>query len=407
MHTKSTCWETELPGALFAYRNTLHANVGCTPFQALYGRVARLPRQKAVPDSQNTQLDRVQTMYHTWRAARLLIEQSRDANERRVAKRPDAPPLKVGDSVLVRKPGLTSVFAPRWSAQWTVIKAKHPTYWLRNLNSGQEKVLHRDKLMFIHPDLTWDGVRNDEEKLPDEITQLSDTDDNVKLSNPISDRDPPSRVNPITETLQDRNFIRHAQRPSDQVNQVSSQNFNTNQTFGLPFSSENVQSQKLHHHPPTSVSSPLAVEPMAGVTHDESNTSPPRHRPSDSDHQPMWSENELFPPPSPPRNDHVHYNGRRGELAPHPPLRHSPAPGREVVIHSPHPSPRRHLRQHTSTLNPRNRNSHSGNESLKLTFSRKRVGPVLRGPAKWRVIPHKRPRRDANTFWRQRRLQQY
>ena len=45
--------------------------------------------------------------------------------------------------------------------------------------------------MFIHPDLIWDGVRNDEEKLPDEITQLSDTDDNAKLSNAIPDRDPP------------------------------------------------------------------------------------------------------------------------------------------------------------------------------------------------------------------------
>ena len=42
-------WETHIPGVLLAYHSSVHASTKCTPFEAMYGRKAKLPLDNKTP----------------------------------------------------------------------------------------------------------------------------------------------------------------------------------------------------------------------------------------------------------------------------------------------------------------------------------------------------------------------
>ena len=42
-------WEKFIPGVLLAYRSSVHASTKCTPFEAMYGRKAKLPLDNKTP----------------------------------------------------------------------------------------------------------------------------------------------------------------------------------------------------------------------------------------------------------------------------------------------------------------------------------------------------------------------
>ena len=44
-------------------------------------------------------------------------------------------------------------FQTRWDARWQVIRARHPVCWVRHLPTGREKVIHREKLRWVSPDV--------------------------------------------------------------------------------------------------------------------------------------------------------------------------------------------------------------------------------------------------------------
>ena len=87
-----------------------HSSVGVSPFQALYGRTCRLPLQNSQLGTDATD-HRVHTLLTTWRDVWRNICHSRKANEQRMVKRPEGAKLKVGDSALLRKPGLQPSFS--------------------------------------------------------------------------------------------------------------------------------------------------------------------------------------------------------------------------------------------------------------------------------------------------------
>ena len=67
------------------------------------------------------------TAYHPQANGKIERFHSRTANQQRMAKRPEGAKLKVGDSALLRKPGLQPSFSPKWEQEWVVKRVRHPT----------------------------------------------------------------------------------------------------------------------------------------------------------------------------------------------------------------------------------------------------------------------------------------
>ncbi len=159
MATSHAGWERQLGPALTAYRNTVSAVTGHTPFQALYGRQVRIPLTEALRQNNDGDVyadDRLASLARTWQQARDGLRAERETNEEIQRRKRLGKPLHVGDSVIVLIPGMRSAFKPRWDARWQVIRSRHPVYWIRHLPSGREKVLHRDKLRWVPADVDWD-----------------------------------------------------------------------------------------------------------------------------------------------------------------------------------------------------------------------------------------------------------
>ena len=84
MFSAKTNWEQQIGPALMAYRNTFHTSAGFTPFQALYGRTGRCPRQ--VSHGISNDQERMQTLYSTWKTVKENLADTRDENERLVCR---------------------------------------------------------------------------------------------------------------------------------------------------------------------------------------------------------------------------------------------------------------------------------------------------------------------------------
>ena len=162
MATSASGWEKQLGPALTAYRNTVSATTGYTPFQALYGRQARIPTARALRQGHESADvyadDRMASLARTWQQARDGLRRECETNEDLQRRKRLGKSLEVGDSVIVLIPGMCTTFKPRWDARWQVIRARHPVYWIRHLPTGREKVLHRDKLRWVPADIDWDIV---------------------------------------------------------------------------------------------------------------------------------------------------------------------------------------------------------------------------------------------------------
>ncbi len=90
-------WEDQLGTALSAYNNSTSTVTGHTPFFLMFGRRARLPNE----------------------------------------------PLTITSS---------------WDPHWTVTQVRGKVVYVRHEPSGKTKVLNRDKVQIVDPDVNWDGV---------------------------------------------------------------------------------------------------------------------------------------------------------------------------------------------------------------------------------------------------------
>lgn len=167
MSITNSNWEKQLGPALMAYRTTVSRATGYTPFQAVYGRQMRVPLTEAlrttIPNQSGLD-DRVATLARVWHGAREALRQERSINEAQQRKKRLCGELQVGDLVIVLIPGMTRSFQPRWDARWQIMRVRHPVYWIRHLPSGREKVLHRDKLRWVPPDVDWQSTASEEVK---------------------------------------------------------------------------------------------------------------------------------------------------------------------------------------------------------------------------------------------------
>ena len=180
--TTNNSWASQLGPAITAYRNTVSDVTGYTPFHSLFGRTNRLPftTGKTLPEDNHVfGRDRLGILHDTWEHARHGLRQMRIQNEtRHQNKHKMAEPLGVGDQVLVHIPGMRPALSTQWSQRWQVVRERDPTYWVRHLTTGQEKVLHRSKLKYVPPEVDWEVHKvvqppppADVERAPEDVTQ--------------------------------------------------------------------------------------------------------------------------------------------------------------------------------------------------------------------------------------------
>ena len=190
----TSSWESQLGPALMAYRNTV-SRANYTPFQALFGCHMRVPLTTAFREGEASldhADDRIATLARVWAGARRALQHEREANEAQQRRKRLSGDLHVGDTVIVLLPGMKRTFQPRWDARWQVIRARHPVYWIRHLPTGHEKVLHREKLCWVPPDIDWQPVHRPPDPVMDTLPMETDLGDSESADEDLDNSQPGS-----------------------------------------------------------------------------------------------------------------------------------------------------------------------------------------------------------------------
>ena len=133
-------WDRWLPSLLFAYRTAIHSSTGKSPFELLYGRIARLPIELKVPtieravggQSNRSQLSiAMSTIERFQEQARDAIRAAQQRQKFQYDKRATVGELQFGDRVMLYTPvikrGRSSKFLKPWGGPFFVIrKARYP-----------------------------------------------------------------------------------------------------------------------------------------------------------------------------------------------------------------------------------------------------------------------------------------
>ena len=149
-------WENKLGDALLAYRNAVSTTTGHTPFYLVYGRHARIPLTKMLKTTQATTFgNRLDDLSIALKSTRELTRESRHYNRIRLEKKANAGQLSIGDSVVIKaeeRIALTS----RWDPHWQIYRIRGPVIFVRQQQTGKQKVLHREKVKLVDPTILWD-----------------------------------------------------------------------------------------------------------------------------------------------------------------------------------------------------------------------------------------------------------
>ena len=164
-------WEDQLGPALLAYNNSVSDSTGHTPFFLNYGRRARIPISKFLKD--NAGLDyRLQHVADALRTARQVTEKSRHYNRQRLARQANAGRITEGDTVIIKAAEPLSLTST-WDPQWTVTKVRDKVIWLTHQQTGKQKVLNRNKVKLVDPNIVWDELNPRPIRNPRKSTKLT------------------------------------------------------------------------------------------------------------------------------------------------------------------------------------------------------------------------------------------
>ena len=97
--------------------------------------------------------DRLTDLTTALRTASKMTCQARHYNRERLAKRANAGTLKPGDSVLI-KVTEPITFTSKWQPEWTVTRVRDKVAFLVHQQSGKTKVLNRDKVELVDPNIS-------------------------------------------------------------------------------------------------------------------------------------------------------------------------------------------------------------------------------------------------------------
>ncbi len=153
-------WEDRVSDVLMAHRNSVSSVTKYTPFFLVYGRRSRTPMTKLLPppNENNKFGNRLDDLADAFRQARENTSDSRKYNRERLAKRANAGPVDVGDSIMIKaeeRLNLTSRHDPLWE----VTRVRGPVVFLRHQLTGKTKRLNRSKITVVDPNILWDEVR--------------------------------------------------------------------------------------------------------------------------------------------------------------------------------------------------------------------------------------------------------
>ena len=97
-------------------------------------------------------------MAEAFREAARSTEESRKYNRERLTKRATAKQVQPGDQVVLIAHEKAPLDA-KWDHEYTVTRVKGPVLHVVNQRTQKKKVVNRDKVKLVNPDLEWDDVR--------------------------------------------------------------------------------------------------------------------------------------------------------------------------------------------------------------------------------------------------------
>ena len=151
-------WENKLGDCLAAYRNSVSSVTGYTPFFLLYGRRGRLPLTRLLTVKRDNYFgNRLDDLAIALKVARQATTDSRRYNRERLARRANCDDVKVGDTVVVKAEERVTLTS-RWDPMWEVTRVRGPVVWIRQQQTSKTKVLNREKVRIVDPDMAWEDI---------------------------------------------------------------------------------------------------------------------------------------------------------------------------------------------------------------------------------------------------------
>ena len=159
INNQPTNWEDHIGDTLWAYRISINAATGYSPYYLLFGRQPRAPLTRLLKASTSICPfgNRLDDLSQAFAQAQVNTREGRIANRERLAKQANAKEIKVGDMVVLRVPEPVT-FSSRWDPQWQVTRVSGLTLHIRNQVTGIKKVIHRDHTKLVDPFLPWDQL---------------------------------------------------------------------------------------------------------------------------------------------------------------------------------------------------------------------------------------------------------
>ena len=149
-------WEDQLGPALMAYNNSVSVATGHTPYFLLYGRRARLPISRLLPEDDRMD-DRLHKVAAALRTAAQVTKASRLHNRQRLDRQANTGTYAAGDSVVIKAQEPLSLTS-RWDPQWTVTRVRGKVLDLVHQQTGNTKVLNVNKVRLVDPNIAWDQL---------------------------------------------------------------------------------------------------------------------------------------------------------------------------------------------------------------------------------------------------------
>jgi hypothetical protein len=157
-----TTWDHHLESALFAVRTARQTSTKYSPFELLYGRIARQDYQETVPKLGDYE-DRVwQHVAHDISRLQLIrkkaanfIEKAQERSRIKREKETSEEVLKIGDLVLLYRNIVESSWSAKlekkWDGPYLIHKIKGQSVWLKKTNGSLlPTAIHRNRLKKYH-----------------------------------------------------------------------------------------------------------------------------------------------------------------------------------------------------------------------------------------------------------------
>lgn len=158
VNNQPSTWPDKVGACLTAYRNATSDTTGYTPFYLLYGRQARLPMSKSLGRQKGREFgNRLDDLSTALQTAGQMTLASRNHNRLRLQQKANAGHVEVGDTVVLKADPRLKLTS-RWDPQWQVTKISGLALHIRNQLSGVCKVVNREKVKVVDPEMAWDEV---------------------------------------------------------------------------------------------------------------------------------------------------------------------------------------------------------------------------------------------------------